>query len=463
MNKNPYKDRQYVVDVDRKYSWHPFTQMKDYENVDPVVITHAKGIKLYDADGNEYYDTISSWWTSVIGHCDERINAAIIKQLSLIEHVNFSGFTHPYAAEVFENMRSILPDIYTRFFFSDDGSTAIEVALKMAFQYWQNIGKKDKTKFVMFNNAYHGDTMGATSVGGVDIYHKIYKPMMFDSYIVPAPYEHPRKSEFTYDARNEDFDPASLEQMRKVMEEHADEIAAVIVEPLIQGASGMRIYHPQYLTELKKLAEKNDILVICDEVATGFGRTGTMFAFEQAADFTPDIVAVAKGLTGGYMPMAITLTNEKIFMAFYGDFMSTFFHGHSYTANPLACAAANATIKILKEENLPKSNSVAMEYFHERLRELKEYDFVGDIRFLGFYGAIDIVKSRAEKELFSAETRIGLKIYRNSLKNGLVLRAIGEVIYWCLPLNVTIEEIDIIIDRSIKVIKETICQVSTKN
>ncbi len=452
-------DRQHIVDIDRKYIWHPFTQQKDYEKVDPVVITRGEGVYLYDEAGNRYYDTISSWWVNILGHCNPRINEAAKRQLDTLEHVNFSGFTHPYATELIEELRPLVPEQFTRYFFSDNGSTAMEVAIKMAFQYYQNQGRKAKKKFAMLNGSYHGDTLGATSVGAVDVFHALYKPLMFESIRVEAPYETTRKNQFTLDYIEEGYNSESFEPMRKALTENAEELAAVVVEPLLQGASGMNLYHPQYLLDLRELCDELDILIICDEVATGFGRTGKMFSFQHAEGFVPDILGVAKALTGGYMPMSLTITSEKIYNAFYGDVMSTFFHGHSYTANPLACAVAKETVKILKETGLPESNQDVIDHFHKRLREWTEFDFVSDIRYLGFFGAIDIVKDREAGEKFSKEDDIFFKFYQESYKEGIILRPIGgKAIYWCLPLIVTKEDIDEIMDKSLKVVKKVIAE-----
>jgi len=447
-----------IIDLDRENIWHPFTQMKDYENIDPVVITAGKGIKLYDIDGNEYYDTISSWWTNTLGHSNEKLAKAAFRQFSTLEHVNFSGFTHPYSTDLVSGLKNELPDSLCKYFFSDNGSTAVEVALKMAFQYFQNKGQKDKTKFAMLDNAYHGDTIGAVSVGGVDLFHQIYKPLMFDTIKVDAPncsacpY---RNSPYTFDAENTKCNFQCFKDMEAKLTKNVDNIAAVIVEPLLQGAGGMLVYPANYLTLLRDLTKKLGIILIFDEVATGFGRTGKRFAF-QHTDVVPDIICLSKGLTGGSMPLALTVSNDEIYQAFYDDFKTnkTFYHGHSYTANPLACAVATEHLKILNEENLPESKKSVIDYFHERLREFSDFDFVKDIRYKGFVGAIDLCHSNGES--FDSSLRVGLQVYHNSLKKGLVLRPLGDTTYWFLPLIVTKEDVKTIIDRSIQVLEETI-------
>ena len=449
-------DKKKTLEIDRKHIWHPFTQMKDYEKMDPKVIVRGDGIKLYDSDGNEYYDTVSSWWTNTLGHCNKEISNGIKKQLDTLEHVIFSGFTHPFAAEFIDLLSGFLDKSLSKYFFSDNGSTAVEVALKMAFQYWQNLGKTDKTGFIMLENAYHGDTIGAVSLGGVPMYHKLYKPLMFSTVQVKGPNcsncPH-RKSDYTFDTSQCGCNIECFGDMEKAIRQHGSKTAAIIIEPLLQGAGGMILYRKEYLQLLEKTAKENDILVIYDEVATGFGRTGSMFAYEQCGT-TPDIIALSKGITAGFLPFAITAATDKVYDAFYDDYFShkTFFHGHSYTGNPLGCAAGIENLKILKRDNLPCSNKNTIEHFHGKLREMEEFDFINDIRYLGFIGAIDIVKSRKNKIPFNPEERIGKKIYMDSLENGIILRPLGDTIYFFLPLITTPDDIEQIFKRTLKVL-----------
>ncbi len=445
-----------TLKVDRAHIWHPFTQMKDYETIEPLVIVRGEGIYLYDADNNRYMDTISSWWSSLLGHCNPAISKALSNQSLQLDHVHFSGFTHPFAAEVIQNLTQLLPKSLSRFFFSDDGSTAVEVALKMSFQYWNNLGNKCKTKFVMLNNAYHGDTLGAVSVGGVEDYHKLFKPLMFHSYRAIAPdcslCPH-RKSNITGNAHHTGCSLECFGDIEAILKKHHQEVAAVIVEPLLQGAGGMKVYPPEFLNRLREICNHYDVLLIFDEVATGFGRTGTMFALEQTS-VVPDIVCLSKGLTAGYIPLSLTVCTEKIYAAFYDDYDShkTFFHGHSYTANPLACSVAIAGMQELNRKNLPASAKEILRHFHKHLDEWQKYDFIRDIRHLGFVGAIDLVKSRSKNIPFAESLRIGYQIYHESLKKGLVLRPLGNTIYWFLPLIVTQNQIDEILDKSMEVI-----------
>jgi len=453
-------DKLKTLAVDRCHIWHPFTQMKDYQENDPVVIVRGEGLKLFDADGFEYYDTISSWWTNTLGHCNKDISNAMKNQLDILEHVNFSGFTHPFAAEFVDLLSGFLDKTLSKYFFSDNGSTAVEVALKMAFQYWHNIGRTEKTKFIMLENAYHGDTIGAVSVGGVPMYHKLYKPLMFNSIQVKGadcsscPH---RKSDYTFDTTECGCNIECFSDMEKAIKENSNIAAAVIVEPLLQGAGGMILYKKEYLQLLEKTAKEHGVLVIYDEVATGFGRTGSMFAYQQS-ETTPDIIALSKGITAGFLPFAVTVTTDEVYDAFYDDYFShkTFFHGHSYTGSPLACAAGIENLKILKRDKLPYSNKKTIEHFHKKLRAMTEFDFINDIRYTGFIGALDIVKSRKNKKPFDPEERIGKKIYETSLKNGIVLRPLGDTIYFFLPLIVTTDDINEIFTRTRKVLTEVL-------
>lgn len=452
-------DKSKILELDRRHIWHPYTQMKDYENRDPKVIVSAQGLKLKTIDGEELYDSISSWWTNVHGHLHPALNQAICEQLSLLDHVNFSGFTHPYATEVVARLREFLPQELSHYFFSDNGSTAVEVALKMAFQFWQNKGVKEKTRFVCLENAYHGDTIGAVSVGGCDLFFELYKPLTFKTYRAPSPYcyrceEH---QGFTLSA-NHDCSLRCIDGLEKIFEEKHKEICAVIVEPRMQGAGGILIYPPSYLKKLRRLCDQYEVLLIFDEVATGFGRTGTMFAFEQAG-VVPDIICLAKGLTGGYLPMALTVTTEEIYQAFYADYLEgkTFFHGHTYTANPICCAVACSNLKLFAEEDPLNKTKEAREHFHKILLEaFSENPHVGDIRYVGYIGAIELVKDRKTREPFPQALRLPFKIYMRSLEEGLVLRPLGDVIYWFLPLCITKEDVSEIISRSQKVIEKVL-------
>ncbi len=459
-------DKEKILELDRHHIWHPFTQMKDYETRDPVVIVEGEGPRLKTIDGQWLYDTISSWWTNIHGHTHPALMQAIAEQTKRLDHVIFAGFTHPYAVEVVERLRKFLPKELKRFFFSDDGSTAVEVALKMAFQYWQNQGRREKTRFVCLEYAYHGDTLGAVSVGGVDLFHQLYKPLTFKTFRVKAPYcyrcpENPSQG-FTLEACLPSCSLSCLEDLRRLLEERASEICAIIVEPRLLAAGGMIVYPKEYLQGLVELARNNEVLVIFDEVATGFGRTGTMFALEQAG-VVPDIICLAKGLTGGCLPMALTVAREEIYQAFYADYLEgkTFFHGHSFTANPIACAVAVASLKLFETEDPLSKGQRLRDYFHRLLVELfADEPYVGDIRYIGYVGAIELVADKAQKEPFPMDKRVGFQIYLASLKKGLILRPLGDVIYWFLPFCVTEEDVSEILNRSRETIREVMAHIN---
>ncbi|MCA1932059.1 MAG: adenosylmethionine--8-amino-7-oxononanoate transaminase [Calditerrivibrio sp.] len=449
--------RSEIIKIDRENIWHPFTQMKDYENSEHVVITRGKGVKLFDIDNNYYYDTVSSWWTNVFGHGNKHISHNIRSQLNSLEHVIFAGITHPYAAKLVDLMNRFLPSELSKYFFSDNGSTSVEVALKMAFQYWQNLGKTSKTKFIFFENSYHGDTIGAVSVGGIDLYHKLYKPLMFNSHQVKSPICRQcifRKNRFTLNG-DTGCNCECIDEVERLIEDRSEEIAAVIIEPMIQCAAGMNIYNGIFLKKLRDLCTQNDIILIFDEVATGFGRTGKMFAFEHVG-IIPDILCLSKGITGGFLPLALTVTTKTIYDAFYDDYFSykTFFHGHSYTANPIACSAAVGCLENFIKKPIEKYKS-GMEKLKDAAIMMSEFDFVSDVRNIGFIAAFDIINPYSGKP-FPAKERVGLKIYHESLKNNLILRPLGDTIYWMLPVNIRKIDIEQIYNKTVKSIKNVI-------
>ena len=460
-----YPGKTEILRIEKEHSWHPFTQMKDYANSNPLVITEANGLILIDADGNEYYDTVSSWWTNILGHRRPEITAAVQEQAGKLEHVLYAGITHPGAAAVMAELTSLLDPTLCRCFFSDDGSTAVEVALKMAFQHWHNLGRTAKKRFAMLKNAYHGDTLGAVSVGGVDLFHKIYKPLLFETLQASTPdcrsCPH-RKSQFTLDARDTGCSIECFASMEQILKEHHQELAAVIVEPLILAAGGLLVYPPEYLNRLFKLAKELDILVIFDEVATGFGRTGTLFAYQQTKGI-PDLICFSKGLTGGYLPMAMTVATENIFQSFYSsDRNKTFFHGHSYTANPLCCAASAATLKLLRQENLPESNLANCRLFQTEIMKFADLRGVSDIRYLGWIGCIDLCGPDRDgtKPLSIIHMQ---EIYRRGQQAGLILRPLGNSIYWWLPLVTTSEAVKEIMQRSYEVVKDVLHEAYNNN
>ncbi len=438
------------LEKDFKYIWHPFTQMKDAKNYPPVLIEKAKGVRLFDKDGKFYYDTISSWWCNVHGHTHPKISAAIKSQLDSFEHVLFAGFTHKPAILLSQKLVKIVPKGLTKVFFSDNGSTAVEVAMKMSFQFWQNCGISKKTKFVSLDRGYHGDTIGAMSVSGQSIFNMVFTPMFVHSFKVPAPYCYrcPMKKS---------KDKCAFEctkPLENLLKKKSSEIAALILEPLVMAAGGMIIYPKEYLSIAAKLAKKYNVHLILDEVATGFGRTGKMFASDHVK-IRPDFMCLSKGITSGYMPLAVTLTTEPIYKAFYADYnkFKTFYHGHTYSANPLACSAALASLEIFEKERTLEKISGTIKLFHDRLNDFKELSIVGDIRKIGMIGALELVKNKKTRQGFDFEKRMGMKVYREGLKNNLIMRPLGDIVYFFLPLCVSPKEINEIMNRSYRVIE----------
>jgi adenosylmethionine-8-amino-7-oxononanoate aminotransferase len=442
------------IKKDLQYIWHPYTQMKDCRKCPPILIERAKGAKLYDDKGNFYYDTISSWWCNVHGHNHPKIKAAIKKQLNSLDHILLAGFTHKPAILLAEKLVSITPKNLTKVFFSDNGSTAVETALKMSLQYWHNIGRKAKTKFVSLDLAYHGDTVGAMSVGGDTIFNQKFKPLLFQSFKVPTPYCYHCPIGKKKDSCNIDC----IEQLENILKKHGGQISAIILEPLLMAAAGMIIYPVEYLKRAAALAKKYGVHLIVDEVATGFGRSGKMFACEYAK-IRPDFMCLGKGITSGTLPFAATLTTEKIYRAFYDDYakFKTFYHGHTYTANPIGCAAALATLEIFEQEKTLQKVKPLISVFHGALEKFRPLPFVGDVRYIGMVGAIELVRDKKTKQSFDVRERIGWQIFQKGLEEHLILRPLGDVIYLFLPLSITKSQLNNILKRTFKIIESLVC------
>lgn len=437
---------------DLKYIWHPCSQMKDYEALPPIIIDRGKGIYLYDVDGKEYIDIVSSWWCNLLGHCNEKINDSIKKQLDKLEHVIFANFSHGPAISLCEELSEIIPKGLTKFNFSDNGSASVECALKMAFQYMQQTGKPRKKRFMCLSEGYHGETIGALSVGSMDLYASIYKPMLMDTIHIEAPDCY----RCSYGKCRNTCGAECFEHAEKAFEQYAEETCAIIIEPLLQGSAGMRIYPPIYLKKLDTLCKQYDVLLIVDEIATGFGRTGKMFACDYA-QITPDIMCLSKGLTGGYLPMAITITTNKIYDAFYADYNEgkAFMHSHTYSGNPLGCSAALAVQKVLKEDNVLEKAAIRGKYLHQKLWEnLMDHPYVGEIRNIGLIHAIELVTDKKEKIGFDPRLRIGYQIYKSALQEGLLLRPLGNVLYFNPPLIINEDEIDKAVERCMAAIRK---------
>lgn len=429
---------------DQKYIWHPAQQMKDGEVFPPVVADHAKGLYIYDIHGKAYLDVISSWWCNLLGHSRKEINEAVSRQAECMEHVIFTNFTHRPAIELCRELAELLPPGLCKFNFCDNGSSAVECALKMAFQYHHQTGHPERQRFMCLPASYHGETIGALSVGGMDFYARLYQPMMkesihfhgLDCYRCP------------YDKDRDHCSCECFESAEKAFRQYGRQTAAVIVEPVLQGAAGMRIYPPAYLTKLRRLCDEYGVLMIDDEIAAGFGRTGTMFAIEHAG-ISPDILCMSKGLTGGYLPMSVVAVTKEIYDAFYDDYGShkTFVHSHTYAGNPLGCAAALAVLHIMKKEHILEKAHEKAVYLHQILEKaLGAHPHVGEIRHIGLINAIELVKNKDRKEAFDPDLRIGWHIFRKAMDLGLVLRPMGDVIYFNPPLTISRGEMDQAVD-----------------
>ena len=443
-----------LEEKDLKYIWHPCSQMKDYENLPPIIIEKGKGIYLYDIYGKEYIDIISSWWSNLLGHSNEKINNAIKKQLDKLEHVIFANFSHTPAISLSEKLVSIAPSGLNKCNFSDNGSAAVESALKMAFQYQFQKGNTKKTKFMCLSEGYHGETIGALSVGALDLYAKIYEPILINSIRIKAPDCYRCPFNKTRDNCNiECFTYAEYE-----FEKHGEETCAIILEPLLQGSAGMRIYPKEYLVKLREICNRYNVVLIADEIATGFFRTGKMFAFNHAG-VSPDIMCISKGLTGGYMPMSVTMTTDEIYYAFYDDYNKgkAFMHSHTYSGNPLGCAAANTVIDMLTKEDITINAIDTAQYLTKKMNErFLNHKNIGEIRHIGLIHAMELVVDKNTKEPFKAEKRIGYEIYKKALKKGLILRPLGNVLYFNPALIITKEQLDVAIDIAYNAIVEVL-------
>ena len=425
---------------DHRYLWHPFTQMQEWESEPPLIIERGQGPYLFDTDGRRYLDGVSSLWVNVHGHRQPALDRALTAQLNKIAHSTLLGLSNPPAIELARALVRLAPRGLTRVFYSDNGSTAVEVALKMAVQYWQQRrpAAASKTKFVRLRLAYHGDTLGAVSVGNIELFHSRFAPLLFPTLDVHAPYCYRCPLKFTYPSCG----TACVEPIATLLRTRHEEIAGVILEPMVQAAAGMIVAPPGYLRQIRDLCTTYGVLLIADEVATGFGRTGRMFACHHEK-ITPDLMAISKGLTGGYMPLAATLTTEEIYQAFLGryDEWKTFFHGHSYTGNPLGCAVALANIRLFKQArtlfNL-KSKISALGRLLQPLRTLKH---VGDVRQLGFMVGIELVKDCASRESYSAVERIGHHVSLEARRQGLLLRPLGHVLVLMPPLIIGLRDL----------------------
>lgn len=434
-----------VVAKDKQYFWHPFTQMKDWLAGDPLVIESGDGVRLRDVQGREYYDGNSSLWVNIHGHRKEAIDRAIIDQLGRIAHSTTLGLASTPAALLAERLVAVASRGLVKVFYSDNGASAVEIALKMAYQYWQRRGRPGRTRFVYLENGYHGDTLGAVSVGGIETFHTAFRPLLFEGFRAPSPYCYrcPLGREYAGGACG----LACAGALGDILAAHGDEVAAVIVEPLVQGAGGMITAPPGYLRRVRELCDRHGVLMIADEVATGFGRTGRMFACEHEG-VTPDLMTVAKGITGGYLPLAATLTTLAVFDAFLGDYgeLKTFFHGHSYTGNQLACAAALANLDVFAEEGVLAGLPAKVDLVTRRLAAFRDLPHVGDVRQCGLMVGIELVRDQVTKEPYAWEEAMGVRVCRRAMELGMITRPLGGVIVFMPPLASTAADLDAMLD-----------------
>lgn len=439
--------------LDKSYVWHPFTQMRDWQDEEILVIERGEGCCLIDTEGRRYIDGVSSLWCNVHGHRKEKIDQAIRDQLDRVAHSTFLGLSNVPAVLLAERLIQIAPLGLTRVFYSDSGSEAMEIALKIAYQYWQQRqdAKPKKKKFVHLDQAYHGDTIGSVSVGGIDLFHKKYEPLLFETWSIPAPLRVHRE----LGIRREECRLECVQSLEDILEKHHEEIAAVVIEPLMQGAAGMIDQPAGYLSKVRELTRRWGVLLICDEVATGFGRTGKMFACDHES-VTPDIMALAKGLTGGYLPLAATLVSEEIYQAFLGEYgeFKTFFHGHTYTANPLACAAALANLDIFEKEKTLEHLQPKIELMKNRLAKIGRMDHVGDVRQVGFMAGIELVKEKSSLTPYGLEEKMGIRVCQRARKYGVILRPLGNVIVLMPPLGIPENLLTELLDVVEKCIRE---------
>ncbi|UCE63599.1 MAG: adenosylmethionine--8-amino-7-oxononanoate transaminase [Nitrospirota bacterium] len=447
----------HLARFDHQYVWHPFTQMKEWGQASPLIITRGQGPYLYDIDGRRYLDGTSSIWVNIHGHRNGEINRAIRQQLNQVAHTTFLGLSNPPAILLARELIRLAPTGLSRVFYSDDGSTAMEVALKMALQYWRQrrTPRPKKKKFVHLSLAYHGDTVGGMSLSGMELFHKPFRPILFSTHQIDPPYCYRCPLHFTFPS----CQMACIDPLEQLLRKDHHHIAAVVIEPLVQAVAGMIPSPPGYLRRIRELCTTYDVLLIADEVATGFGRTGKMFACEHE-DVTPDLMAVAKGLTGGYVPLAATLATEEIFQAFLGDYAErkTFFHGHSYTGNPLGCSAALANLSLFKKDRTLGKVRKNAAVLGRLLRDVAQESIVGDVRQCGFMVGIELVKDRKLKTPFPLTQRMGHHVSMEARRRGLLIRPIGNVLVLMPPLCVEVTHLT----RMIKILRDAIRCVERK-
>ena len=433
---------------DLAHVWHPCTQMREHASQLPLIpIVRGDGAWLIDADGNRYLDGISSWWSNLFGHANPRIAEAIAAQAAQLNHVMLAGFTHEPALQLAEQLVHIAPPGLSRVSYASDGASAVEIALKMSFHYWRNIGKPQRTRFIALANAYHGETLGALAVSDLPLYRAVYGPLLFDPIVAPSP-------DWLDAEPGENADDVArrrLADMRALLERHAHETCAVILEPLVQCSGGMRMHAPSYLAGLRALCDEFDVHLIADEIAVGFGRTGTLFACEQAL-IAPDFLCLSKGLTGGALPLSAVMTTDKVYDAFLGDYAANnaFLHSHTFSGNPIACAAALASLAIFRDEPVLERNRGLASRLGRRLETLRDHPHAANLRQTGWIAAFDLVEDKASRTPYPPAARRGLRFYRHALSRGVLLRPLGDSVYFLPPYCIEEHDIDAMVDVAIE-------------
>jgi adenosylmethionine-8-amino-7-oxononanoate aminotransferase len=451
-------EKKRLEDDDRRYVWHPFTQMKEWEAAPPLIIEEGSGTYLTDIYGRRYLDGVSSLWVNIHGHRKKELDEALISQIKKISHSTLLGLSNVPSIKLASMLAERAPSGLVRVFYSDNGSTGIEIAVKIGFQFWQQHpgGHKGKTKFISLVNAYHGDTIGSVSLGGIDLFHSLYKPLLFNSLKVSSPYCYRCHLGLKYPSCL----MACLDGIEQIMKKHSGETAAFVIEPLVQAAAGMIVSPPGFLKKVRELCTRYNILMIADEVATGFGRTGCMFACEHE-NVSPDLMVISKGLTGGYLPLAATLTTKEVYDVFLGEYdeFKTFLHGHSYTGNPLGCAVAIANLNLFDSEDVLGGIKDKVIFLEERLRAFDGLQHVGDVRNKGLMVGIELVMDRSTKKPYPLSLRIGTKVGISAREKGLLIRPLGNVVVLMPPLSVTINELE----AMVKITMDSILEVTERS
>ena len=452
--KQVSREARQLRSYDQRWIWHPFTQMSEWVESDPLIIESGKGCYLKDVQGRRYLDGVSSLWCNVHGHRVKKLDEAVKKQLGRIAHSTFLGLSNVPAVKLAKKLIEITPRGLNRVFYSDSGSEAVEVALKMAYQYWQHRGERERTKFIRLTNAYHGDTIGSVSVGGISLFHDVYRPLLFKTFEAPAPYRYRDQ----FEGSEAEYAGYCAQKLEAVIRKYHRQTCALIMEPIMQGAAGMMNQPDGYISRARALTKKYNILLIFDEAATGFGRTGRMFASDHES-VTPDILCLAKGLSAGYLPLAATVVIEEIYNEFVGryDELKTFFHGHTYTANPLACAVALANLELFTENRTLERLIPKIDFLRGGLERFQKLGHVGDIRQVGFMVGIELVRDRARKTPYEVEEKIGIHVIEEARRRGVIIRPLGNVIVLMPPLAIEIRELKRLLDvvyQSIRAVTE---------